>query len=351
MSKNKKAWLVLADGTIFEGQSFGADGKVTGEVVFSTTMTGFQETLTDPNYIGQILVQTFPLVGCSGTNSHDDSSSYGGPAGYICREHCELPSNFRMETTIDEFMKKQGIIGLCGIDTRKLTRIIREKGTMNGVITDTEPANMDLDEIKNFTPDITIISASEKTEFKTDNAKYNVALIDYGHKHIIVELLNKFGCNVTVMPFSEAVNITDYDGIVLSNGAGNPADCTEEIEAVKTFVNAKIPLLGIGLGHQLLALANGGVTAKHKHGHRGANQPVIDLDTGRTYITAQNHGYIVESIPETTGKITHVSGNDRTCEAISYNNIPALSVQFMPSAEGGVNSTVCFIEKFIELMK
>jgi len=348
---SKRTWLVLADGTVFEGTSFGAEGTVTGEAVFSTTMTGFQEILTDPGYIGQILVQTFPIAGSSGTNSFDDTSDYGGPAGYITREWCTTPSNFRMEADIDDFMKRRNIIGLYGIDTRRLTRILREKGTMNGRITDIEPTNINIDEIAAYTPDITLISASESAVHKTENAEHNIALIDYGHKKSIIGLFNKLSCDVTVIPFSDNINTADYDGFVLSNGAGNPADCTEEIEAVRTLIASGKPIFGIGLGHQLLALANGGTTAKHKHGHRGANQPVIDLDTGRTHITAQNHGYIVQSIPEDIGHINLVSGNDRTCEGIVYNNIPALSMQFVPSAEGGVNATVYLVERFLGLVK
>jgi carbamoyl-phosphate synthase small subunit len=347
---NKRAWLILSDGTAFESKGFGAEGELTGEVVFTTAMTGHQETLTDPNFLGQIVVQTFPIAGSPGMNSHDDLSDYGGAAGLVVREHCELPSNFRMEVTIDEFMKERGIIGLYGIDTRRLTRILREKGTMNGRITYTEPADADLNEIAAFAPDAELICAAEPAVHKTKNAKHSVALIDYGHRRVIVELLNNLGCDVTVVPFTDSVNPADYDGFVLSNGAGNPADCTDEIEAVKALVKSGKPIFGIGLGHQLLAIANGGITAKHKYGHRGANQPVLDLDTGRTYITAQNHGYIVESIPAEAGRITHVSANDRTCEAIAYNNIPALSVQFVPSAEGGVNATVYLIKKFTELM-
>jgi carbamoyl-phosphate synthase small subunit len=335
---SKSAWLTLEDGTVFEGKSFGADAEVTGEVVFTTSMTGFQETLSDPNYTGQIVVQTFPLVGCPGTNSHDDLSDYGGAAGLIVREQSEIASNFRCEKTIDVYMKKRGIAGICGIDTRKLTRILRKSGTMNGKIK-TETSAAEIKEI-----------IRKRTEHRIENAEYNIALIDYGHRKSIVTLLGKLGCNVTVIPSSEAVNPADFDGVVLSNGAGNPADYTEEIEAVKALIAAKIPMLAIGLGHQLLALASGGKTAKHLHGHRGANIPVTDLETGRTYITAQNHGFYVESIPESAGKITHVNANDKTCEAIRYCNIPALSMQFVPSEEGGVNATVFLAERFIELM-
>ncbi|MCL2018426.1 MAG: glutamine-hydrolyzing carbamoyl-phosphate synthase small subunit [Oscillospiraceae bacterium] len=351
---NKKAWLVLADGTVFEGQSFGAEGEVIGEIVFTTSMTGFQETLTDPNYNNQIIVQTFTLSGNSGVNNEDNTSDYGGAVGYIVREHCSKPSNFRAETTIDEFLKERKIIGLCGIDTRRLTRILRDKGTMNGKITTTEPVNPDLKEIAGFSPGTDLISVAEPAEFKAAEPKYKVALIDYGHKREIIRLLNMLGCDVDLIPFTEsAESIIDggYDGVVLSNGAGNPSELNEEIETIKTLKDKRIPLLGLGLGHQLLALANGGTTAKLKYGHRGANQPVIELETGRTFITSQNHGFIVRSIPDETGKITHVNANDRTCEAIEYKENPSLSAQFIPSDSGGVNATICFIEKFIELIK
>ncbi|MCL2636847.1 MAG: carbamoyl phosphate synthase small subunit [Oscillospiraceae bacterium] len=346
---NKKAFLTLEDGTVFEGESFGAEGELIGEVVFTTCMTGFQETLTDPNYSGQIVVQTFPIAGCPGANSHDDLSDYGGAAGLIVREQSVVASNFRSEETLDEFMKKRGIIGLCGIDTRKLARILRKKGTMNGVISTTESA--DISKLKSFTPEITLISGTESVTYRAENAKHNIALIDYGHRKSIVALLNKLGCNVTVVPFTETINPADFDGIVLSNGAGNPAECTEEIEAVKALIASKIPLLGIGLGHQLLALAAGGTTAKHTHGHRGANIPVVDLESGRTYITAQNHGYYVSDLPEAVGKITHINANDKTCEAISYSSFPALSMQFAPSDMSGVNATAYLVERFLGLVK
>jgi len=349
---NKKIYLILEDGTVFEGQSFGAEGEVTGEVVFTTSMTGFQETLTDPNYNNQIIVQTFPITGSVGANSEDNASDYGGAVGYIAREYCETPSNFRMETSLDEFLKERGIVGLCGIDTRRLTRHLRDKGTMNGIISTTD--NADLEKLKSFTPETDLISAAEPVRHKVFDMKYNIGLIDYGHKSAIVKLLNKLGCDVTVLPFStdlEYILENNFNGIVLSNGAGNPADCAEEIEVIKSLIAAKIPLFGIGLGHQLLALANGGTTAKLKYGHRGANQPVIDLENARTYITSQNHGYIVESIPAEVGKITHINANDKTCEAIDYNNIPALSVQFAPTDSGGVNATAFFVERFLGLIK
>jgi carbamoyl-phosphate synthase small subunit len=339
---NKRAWLTLADGMVFEGFSFGAENEIAGEVVFTTCMTGFQETLTDPNYQGQIVVQAFPIAGAPGTNSEDDLSDYGGAAGLIVREQSETPSNFRCEEPIGEFMKKRGITGLYGIDTRKLTRILRKQGIMCGVISTKENAKIEIQKIKRN---------AERAEFKAENAKYNIALIDYGHRKSIVNLLNKLGCSIAVIPFSEAINPVDFDGVVLSNGAGNPAECIEEIEAVKALIAAKIPLFGIGLGHQLLALANGGKTAKHLHGHRGANIPVIDLETGRTYITAQNHGHIVESVPESVGKITHINANDKSCEAIAYSRIPALSMQFVPSEQGGVNATVGLVERFLGFLK
>ncbi|MDR2560138.1 MAG: carbamoyl phosphate synthase small subunit [Oscillospiraceae bacterium] len=345
---NKRAWLTLEDGTVFEGESFGAEGGITGEVVFTTSMTGFQETLTDPNYSGQIVVSTFPIAGCPGANSEDNLSDYGGAAGLIVREQSVIASNFRCEETINEFMKERGIVGLYGIDTRKLTRILRKKGTMNGIISTTE--NADISDLKSFTPEITLISGTEAVTHKIENAKYNIALIDYGHRKSIISLFGKLNCSVTVIPFSETVNPADFDGVVLSDGAGNPAECIEEIEAVKALAAAKIPLFGIGLGHQLLALASGGKTAKHLHGHRGANIPVIDLESGRTYITAQNHGYFVSDLPVAEGVITHVNANDRTCEAIRYSNIPALSVQFVPSDMSGVNATVYLAERFLGLM-
>jgi carbamoyl-phosphate synthase small subunit len=342
---NKKAYLILADGTVFEGESFGADGDVMGEVVFTTAMTGYLETLTDPNYSGQIVTQTFPLIGNYGVNDEDKSSDKTHVRGYIVREWCEIPSNFRCEGTIDEHLKKHGVVGLCGIDTRKLTRILRDKGTMNGMISATQ--DIDLNEIKSFKPALEFPN-NPPAEFKSDNAKYNIALLDLGYKFSLRDALLKYGCSVTVLPWN--ADCSGFDGVVISDGAGDPAEMTMQISAVKTLLDKKIPLYGVGLGHLLLALALGGKTAKLAQGHRGANQPVIDLESGRTYLTSQNHGYVVETPPE-TGKITHINNNDRTCEGLSYGGLPAFGTQFAPETSGSTNDMGFLYERFVGLMK
>ena len=322
---NKKIWLILEDGTAFEGLSFGSDKEVTGEVVFSTNMTGFQESLTDPNYSGQILVQTFPLAGNSGINSQDSLSDYN-PAGYIVREFCEIPSNFRSEITINEFLKKRGIVGLYGIDTRRLTRHLREKGTMNGIISSKE--NADLNVVKSFKPVFTLPN-NPPVEFETENAKYNLALLDFGYNRKIVQYANEQFCNITVLPWN--TDISGFDGVILSNGAGNPNDFPEQIEMLKNLLKTGIPIIGIGLGHQLLALAYGAEIIKLKNAHRGSNIPVKNLKHNTVFITSQNHGYAVKqtSITPEVGEIICENVNDNTCESVLYKNNKAVGFQFL----------------------
>ena len=356
----KKAYLILADGTVFEGKSFGAEGTVIGETVFTTAMVGYQETLTDPSYCGQIVTQTFPLIGNYGVNSEDYESGGSVVSGYIVREYCEEPSNFRCEDNIDNFLKKYGIIGLYDIDTRRLTRIIRESGVMNGMITN-EP-NFDkekcLEKIRAYSVGNVVPKVSVKApeEYRAENAKYRVALIDYGYKHNIRRELLKRGCDVTVFPHDvrpDAIKSFAPDGIMLSNGPGDPADNIISIATLRALIPEKIPTFGICLGHQLLALANGAKTVKMKYGHRGGNQPVTDLELDRTFITSQNHGYAVvaDSIPEGAGRLSHINANDKTCEGVRYTNAPAFTVQFHPEACGGPHDTAYLFDEFIELME
>ena len=359
-TKAKKAFLVLADGTVFEGKSFGCEGTVIGEVVFTTTMVGYQETLTDPNYYGQLVTQTFPLIGNYGTNDEDYSSENFAVSGYIVREYCEEPSNFRCQYTIDDFMKKHNIIGLYDIDTRRLTRIIREKGVMNGMITNEENFNKEeaLKKITTFEIGnaVSVLSTKEKKVFKAENAKHNVALIDFGSSKKTVDMLLKLGCDVTLFPYetsSEEIKAANPDGILLSNGPADPSVNEKSIQAVKELLTAGIPIFGIGLGHKILALANGAKTLKLKYGHRGASQPVTSLESGRTFITAQNYGYTVEcgSIPENVAKISFINANDKLCEGIDYLNAPAFSVEFHPDACGGPQDTSYLFDRFIKLME
>lgn len=357
-TKAKKAFLVLADGTVFEGKSFGTEGTAMGEVVFTTAMVGYQETLTDPCYQGQMVVQTFPLIGNYGTNDEDYASDNSVVSGYIVREYCEEPSNFRCTSTIDAFMKKHGIIGLYDIDTRCLTRIIREKGVMNGMITVTDSLDREdaVAKIASFDAGDVAANASVKENklLKADNAKYNVALIDFGDYKAYATELVKRGCNVTVMPYdasAEAVKAISPDGVFLSDGPGNPDVNTKSIETIKNLISDKIPMFGVGLGHLELAAANGAEIVKLKYGHRGASQPVLTFETGRTYITTQNHGYAVESISSDVAEISHINGNDKTCEGIKYNNIPAFSVQFRPETCDGPQDTSYLYDRFIKMME
>lgn len=354
----RKASLILADGTVFEGKSFGAEGKVLGEIVFTTAMTGYQETLTDPSYCGQIITQTFPLIGNYGVNKIDPESQGSAVFGYIVREYCEEPSNFRCEGNLNDYIKNLGIVGIYDIDTRKLTRIIRETGVMNGAIVCGDfDRDALLDEIRNYReePPVPKVSVKEKQVFKAENPKYNVVLIDYGYKfNIRRELLNR-GCNVTVVPHNttaDEIKALNPDGIMLSNGPGDPQQNPDAIKTLKELIPAQIPTFGICLGHQLLAIANGASTMKMKYGHRGGNQPVKDLAHDRTYITAQNHGYAVvgETLSEAVGEVSHINNNDGTCEGIRYKNAPAFTVQFHPEACGGPHDTSYLFDEFIELM-
>ena len=358
---SEKAFLMLANGQIFEGRSFGAKGTVIGEVVFTTGLTGYQETLTDPSYFGQIVTQTFPLIGNYGVNSMDDESAKSYVSGYIVREWCNAPSNFRCEGNINDFLKEHNIIGIHGIDTRSLTRVIREAGVMNGVITTEnvyEKKEELLEKIKAFAVRDAVknVTNSEIITYEPEEKKYRVVLFDFGYKrNIRRELVNR-GCEVIVVPANtnaEQVKELDPDGIMFSNGPGDPAENIEIIANIREIQKLGIPMFGICLGHQLMALANGGKTEKLKYGHRGANQPVIDLESGLTYVTSQNHGYAVigDSIDPSIGKVSHINANDKTCEGIHYTSINARTVQFHPEAHGGPLDTAYLFDDFVETMK
>ena len=357
----EKAYLMLADGQVFEGRSFGAKGTVIGEVVFTTGLTGYQETLTDPSYYGQIVTQTFPLIGNYGVNSQDNESAKSYVTGYIVREWCNAPSNFRCEGNINDFLKEHNIVGINGIDTRCLTRTIREVGVMNGVIT-TEDVYSKKDEllekIKAFSVKDAVksVTNTETLTYEPEEKKYRVVLFDFGYKrNIRQELINR-GCEVIVVPANttaEQVKAIAPDGIMLSNGPGDPAENVEIIENIKEIEKLGIPIFGICLGHQLMALANGGRTEKLKYGHRGANQPVIDLESGLTYVTSQNHGYAVigDSIDPSVGHVSHINANDKTCEGIRYTSVNAFTVQFHPEAHGGPLDTSYLFDEFVKTME
>lgn len=350
-----KIYICLADGTVFEGKSFGATGEVLGELVFTTGMGGYIETLTDPSYFGQIVMQTFPLIGNYGFIDEDKESEKSAVSAYIVREYCEAPSNFRCGTTLDEYLKANNIVGVYDVDTREITKIIREHGVMNAVIT-ANPDTVDYDKIKAFTicDAVKSVSADRPYMSASDEHKYNVVLIDYGTKKNIVRELNKSGCNVAVVPYdtkADDILSLNPDGIMLSNGPGDPEENTDAIEELKKLVGKK-PIFAICLGHQLLALSQGAETTKLKYGHRGVNQPVKNLETGRTFISSQNHGYAVvnDSVEAVGGKISYINANDGTCEGVDYTDRQAFSVQFHPEACSGPHDTRFIFDKFISMM-
>ncbi len=359
--EKKKAYLLLANGQVFEGQSFGAEGTTIGEIVFTTGMTGYQETLTDPSYYGQIAVQTFPLIGNYGINRMDNESGRCWMKGYIAREFCDEPSNFRCEMTIETFLKREGIVGLCGIDTRALTRVIREFGVMNGMITTEDVyANRDmfLKQIQAFAirDAVQNVTIHEPEVYKAENGQHHVVLMDFGYKRNILRKLLEVGCHVTVVPaYTSAEDVLAYqpDGVMLSNGPGDPEENTEIIANLQKLIKAQVPIFGICLGHQLMALANGGKTYKLKYGHHGTNQPVKDIANDKVYVTSQNHNYAVDekTLDPAIAVMSHFNVNDKSCEGIRYSNAPAFTVQFHPEACSGPRDTMCLFENFIQLMK
>lgn len=367
--KLSKAYLILANGMVFEGTSIGIEGKVIGETVFTTGMTGYLETLTDPSYFGQIVTQTFPLIGNYGVINEDFESKKSWVRGYIVRDLCEKPSNFRCEGNLNSFLKAQNLIGIQGIDTRQLTKILREAGVMNGMIAsgkDAEkietilknPSEKEalLSEIKKYAIVDAVKSVQSlcKEDFPVKSAAHHVVLYDFGAKANIKRELEKRGLKVTVVPYNttaEEIKKIAPDGIMLSNGPGDPAENTGVIAEIKKLCETKIPIFGICLGHQMLALARGAKTSKLKYGHRGGNQPVKDLDSGRVFISSQNHGYAVENdtLPS-FAKLRFINTNDGTCEGIEYTDIPAFSVQFHPEACGGPHDTNYLFDLFTRMM-
>ena len=349
----KKGYLILQDGRVFEGFRFGAEKDTLGELVFTTGMCGYVETLTDPSYAGQIVMQTYPLIGNYGI-IREDFEGACCVKGYVVREYCDTPSNFRTDCDLDTYLKEQGVPGLCGVDTRELTRIIREHGVMNAAICDEIPA--DLTPIKTYaiTGVVEAVSCKEPDRYQAEGEeRFRVSLLDYGAKRNIVRELQKRGCTVTVLPATtsaEDILAVDPDGVMLSNGPGDPAENTYQIEQIRKLLG-KVPMFGICLGHQLTALAAGGSTYKLKYGHRGVNQPVRDLNGVRTYITSQNHGYAVDGDTVKLGKVRFVNANDGTCEGIDYPELKAFTVQFHPEACTGPKDTSFLFDRFVDLMK
>jgi len=340
------AYLILENGMTLEGKFFGAQGEITGEIVFTTGMTGYLETLTDQSYYGQIVLQTFPLIGNYGVIPSDFESASVGARAYIVKYPCATPSNFRSENDLGTFLKERGIIALCGIDTRALTKIIRTNGVMNGKISSSPPTDAALAEVKAYSVTNAVASVSSRNVTKTGNGRRRIALMDFGAKRGIAKALASRDCEVWTFPHdATAVEILQKEphGIMLSNGPGDPAEPANSciIETIRALLQNGVPIFGICLGHQLLALAKGHQTKKLKFGHRGANQPVKEMATGRVYITSQNHGYAVVA---DNGSFVNV--NDGTCEGMDYGD--SFSVQFHPEACGGPLDTSFLFDRFIK---
>lgn len=345
-----KAKLILENGMIFEGKSFGYLGESVGEVVFTTGMTGYQEVLTDPSYHGQIVTMTYPLIGNYGINLDDMESNKPQVKGFIVREKCNIPNNFRCEMNLDDYLKQNKIVGIEGIDTRALTKILRNNGTMKGIITlDHSELSEVKKEIEAFSNKDAVSNVTTDKIYEIDGEGKHVAIIDYGIKNNILNCFKKRGCKITVFPSNvtaeEVLNINP-DLVFLSNGPGDPEDLETEIENIKKIIGKK-PIVGICLGHQLLALSLGGSTTKLKFGHRGCNHPVKDLETGRVHITSQNHGYYVATLPENM-EITHVSMNDGTVEGMKHKELPIFSVQFHPEACPGPKDSEYIFDEFMK---
>lgn len=348
--------LILEDGTVFKGKAFGANNNVFGEIVFTTSMTGYQETITDQSFNGQIITFTYPMVGNYGVNRDDYESIAPTCKGVVVKEHARVASNWRSQMTLDEFLKRKGIPGISGVDTRALTRKIRQVGTMKASIVDVgDSFEHAFDQLK-----ATVLATNQVQQVSTSKpypspgTGKNVAVIDFGLKHSILRELSKRNCNLTVLPYNtDAKTILSLapDGVMLTNGPGDPKDVPEAIEMIRE-IQGKIPIFGICLGHQLFALANGADTYKMKFGHRGLNHPVREIATGRIDFTSQNHGYAVDEKTVDLDQllITHVEVNDGTVEGIRHRHYPAFSVQFHPDAAPGPHDALHLFDEFMEMM-
>ncbi len=353
-----KAFLILEDGTVFEGRHIGAQKEIVSEIVFNTSMAGYPEVLTDPSYAGQAVCMTYPLIGNYGVCLEDMESERPWPDGLIVRELSRIPSNFRCDISIQQFLEENGVPGIAGIDTRALTRILREKGTMNGMITTDE--NYDLEKIiprlQAYTTGKVVERVSCGKKYTLAGGSLRVALLDLGMKKNIARSLVKRGCEVTVYPAAataEEILADRPDGIMLSNGPGDPKECTTIIEEIRKLYESDTPIFAICLGHQLMALATGADTFKMKYGHRGGNHPVKDLATGRVYISSQNHGYVVDMdrLDRKVAAPSFINVNDGTNEGLSYTGKKIFTVQFHPEACPGPQDTGFLFDRFISMMR
>jgi len=366
-----KAIIALEDGRVFEGYSFAGSGERYGEMVFNTSMTGYQEILTDPSYKGQIVTMTYPLIGNYGVNEEDIESDKPQTEGFIVKEYSRIYSNFRAKKSLAEYLEEHNIIGIEGVDTRALTKHIRTQGAMKAVI-----STLDLDKeslIAKVNASLSLVGRDlvkevtcqkiRNSKFEIRNSKFKVVAIDCGIKYSILRLLAEHGCEVTVVPAKTSSNeilTMNPDGIFLSNGPGDPEGVPYAIETIKEFIQSAIrnpqsaiPIFGICLGHQILGLALGGKTYKLKFGHRGGNQPVKDLATGKIDITSQNHGFCVDidSLNRDEVEITHINPNDQTLEGMRHKKLPIFSVQYHPEASPGPHDAGYLFNRFTELMK
>ena len=356
-----KATLILENGMTFTGESIGSTADRICEMVFNTSMVGYQEILTDPSYAGQGIVMSYPLIGNYGVNSEDNESSRPWGEAFVVRHLSRRGSNFRCEGDLDDYLKEHGITGVQGVDTRAITRILRSQGTMNGMITCAEHFSIQelLEPIKAYRVQGTVerVSREEVQVYPSiPRQKLRVALMDFGVKENMIRCLQARGCEVTVFPaHTTAVEILSgkFDGVMLSNGPGDPADNVAIIAEIQELYASGIPIFAVCLGHQLVALATGAQTRKMRFGHRGANHPVKDLDAGRVFITSQNHGYVVtaESVKPEVAQVSHINVNEGSVEGLRYANGNVYTVQFHPEASPGPKDTEYLFDRFVRRME
>ena len=355
-----KATLILANGSVFSGTSIGSTSDRICEMVFNTSMTGYQEILTDPSYAGQGVVMSYPLIGNYGVNSEDNESSRPWVEALVVRHLSPRGSNFRCEDTLDNYLKKHDISGIENVDTRALTKILRSQGSMNGMLTCAEHFNVAeiMEKLKNYkvTGTVERVTRKEPEVFPAyGEERHHVAMMDFGVKQNMIECLRRRGCKVTAVPaFTKAEELLGgkYDGVMLSNGPGDPAENVEIIAELKKLYESDIPLFGVCLGHQLLALATGAKTGRLAYGHRGGNHPVRDLEKGRVFITSQNHGYMVlsESVDPAVAEVSHINVNDGTCEGLRYKRPNCFTTQFHPEANAGPKDAEYLLNRFVDSM-